>query len=137
MLLTLVYLIFRSFNGSGSTGITGAGSLSEPCFFMFSVEKFEDVPETQVKQGIKGIRWFLPWLSSGLYLCFFIWTSHGIFAYRNTIGWKNLSQRENDTTYFYDQKQQPFQRAETLMKHMLLKQTAKAEAPNSSLGNRV
>lgn len=84
-----MYLIFRSFNGSGSAGMTGAGLPSEPCFFMFSVEKFAGVPETQVKWGIKGIQWFLPWLSSWLYLCFFIWTSHGIFAYRNMIGWKN------------------------------------------------
>ena len=49
MLLTLVYLIFRSLSGSGSAGKTGAGLLSDPCFFIFSVEEFEEVPETQVK----------------------------------------------------------------------------------------
>lgn len=64
MLLTFVYLIFRSLSGSGSAGKTGAGLLSEPCFFIFSAEEFEDAPETQVKWGIREPQWFLSWLSS-------------------------------------------------------------------------
>ncbi|KAI6058394.1 Transmembrane channel-like protein 1 [Aix galericulata] len=37
----------KSLSGSGSAGKTGAGLLSEPCFFILSNDEFEDVPETQ------------------------------------------------------------------------------------------